>query len=82
MTNRCTNENLGRLLHQYELGMLGEEDRRAFEIHLYECDTCFAEVQDLWEESRLLRQDAEARLIAAAASERAAGDQDAVAVVG
>ncbi|UCC43860.1 MAG: tetratricopeptide repeat protein [Candidatus Zixiibacteriota bacterium] len=76
VTNRCTDERLGKLLHQYELGMLGEEDRTAFEMHLYECDTCFAEVQDLWEESRLLRHDPEARLIAAAASKRAAGDQD------
>ena len=38
--NKCRNEELGKLLGAYELGMLEEADRTAFELHLFECDFC------------------------------------------
>lgn len=76
--NLCTDESLGKLLHQYELGMLGDEDCKAFEIHLYECDSCLANVQELWKESRLLRHDPEARRIVVTAVKRAPGNYGSV----
>ncbi len=37
----CTDQDLGKLLGSYELGLLSDEERRQFENHLLECETCF-----------------------------------------
>jgi hypothetical protein len=37
----CTDQDLGKLLGSYELGLLSDEERRRFENHLLECETCF-----------------------------------------
>ncbi|UCE41847.1 MAG: zf-HC2 domain-containing protein [Candidatus Aminicenantes bacterium] len=42
----CIDQNIGRLIGGYELGLLSEEERRQFENHLIECKDCF---QSLYE---------------------------------
>jgi hypothetical protein len=37
----CTDQDIGKLLGSYELDLLSEEERRQFENHLLECETCF-----------------------------------------
>jgi hypothetical protein len=37
----CTDQDIGKLLGSYELGLLSEEERLLFENHLLECETCF-----------------------------------------
>jgi hypothetical protein len=66
----CTDKQLGRMLHDYELGQLSEEDARRFELHLYECAYCEAQLRDLMYVSRTLIHDQDAtRLISSLASE-------------
>ena len=43
--NQCTEEEIGRLLIQYELGELGDEDRDRLEKHMMGCDSCFEKFQ-------------------------------------
>lgn len=43
MTSRVEHTDVGA----YALGLLEEDDKRAFEAHLYECPPCRAELQDL-----------------------------------
>jgi tetratricopeptide (TPR) repeat protein/TolB-like protein len=38
--NKCSNIELGKLLGAYELGMLNDADRAAFELHLFDCEFC------------------------------------------
>jgi hypothetical protein len=59
----CTNQKLGRLLHDYELDLLSDEDRFQFELHLYECGHCLALVREFTDVSRILRDDPEAKAI-------------------
>lgn len=59
----CTNKNLGRMLHDYELGLLSAEDRERFELHLYECDYCTALARDFIDSARIMRHDPEAKAI-------------------
>jgi tetratricopeptide (TPR) repeat protein len=40
--DRCTNTEIGLLLHGYELGILDDREKAAFEAHLLECDFCYA----------------------------------------
>jgi len=53
----CTNSRLGSLLHAYELNTLSEEEIEQFEIHLLECEFCFAEARNFAAESSLLASD-------------------------
>ncbi|MCX6828316.1 MAG: FlgO family outer membrane protein [candidate division Zixibacteria bacterium] len=39
--SRCIDKKFEKLLSAYELGMLDEKDKDAFELHLYECEYCF-----------------------------------------
>ena len=61
MTYGCGDPRFTDLLCAYELGMLRGEELRAVELHLLECDACFAEVKQFRETARLLRQDADVR---------------------
>jgi len=61
----CTNEKLGRMLHDFELDLLSPEDRQSFELHLYECDHCATLVQEFMDSARIIRDDPEAREIIA-----------------
>ena len=40
----CTNPEIGKLLHAYELNSLNEEQNDRFEAHLIGCDYCYHEV--------------------------------------
>lgn len=51
----CTDPTVGRLLAEYELGLLGAESRDAFELHALSCDDCFRELDRLAEVTASLR---------------------------
>jgi hypothetical protein len=38
---KCTEPEVGALLHAYELHGLSEEDTKRFELHMMKCDYCF-----------------------------------------
>ncbi len=61
--NGCVNKALGQLLHDYELGLLSDEDNDRFEMHLYECDYCLAQVREFMDVSRILTEDPDARAV-------------------
>jgi len=69
----CTDSRLEKLLHHYELGLLSEEDHLAVELHLYECEHCFARVEKFERAARLIRHDSAVRT----SVNRLAGDLDA-----
>jgi len=59
----CSNKGLGQLLHDYELGLLSEEDNHRFEMHLYECDFCLAQAKEFIDVSKILAKDPEAKAL-------------------
>jgi hypothetical protein len=50
----CTNQDVGKLLHGYEIGILSDENRTKFEQHLLECEHCYEELARLEREAELL----------------------------
>lgn len=59
----CTNMEMERLLHDYELDMLSAQDKRLFEMHLYDCDHCLSRIREFIDVSRIIRHDLEAQTI-------------------
>ncbi len=59
MSQRCTNTELGKLLHAYELGLLDEKEKDLFETHLLSCDFCFEELKKFMPQAALLRSSPE-----------------------
>jgi hypothetical protein len=59
--SECVEPKLEAMLHAYELGMLDDSERRAFEIHLMECDTCFEKVKRFASPASLLRENPKIR---------------------
>ena len=57
----CTEPRFEEMLHDYEIGLLEGDDKRQFEMHLYDCEHCLAEIQEFSEEARMMRQDADVR---------------------
>jgi len=57
----CTDPIYHDMLHAWELGMLSDDDRQGFEMHLLQCDTCAGEAGQLLQASRLLRNDPDFR---------------------
>ncbi len=55
--SECTNQHYKKLLHAYELGMLDENERRLFEIHLLECEYCLEMAQKSKKAVQLMRSD-------------------------
>ncbi|MFZ5979545.1 MAG: tetratricopeptide repeat protein [Candidatus Zixiibacteriota bacterium] len=55
--SRCSDKRYGDLLHAYEIGMLSEDDRRAFELHLFDCQHCFEQAQRFQDTAELMRYD-------------------------
>ncbi|MDH4156906.1 MAG: zf-HC2 domain-containing protein, partial [candidate division Zixibacteria bacterium] len=55
--SECTDKQLGRLLHAWELGMLSPSDQDALEAHLIDCPYCQKEARHLLRASELLRDD-------------------------
>jgi anti-sigma factor RsiW len=43
--SKCVDPKLEKMLHHYELGLLSDEDREAFELHLLDCEHCFGRVK-------------------------------------
>ena len=46
MSDHCMDENLGNMLHAYELGMLSDQDKDALESHLLDCQHCFDQLKE------------------------------------
>lgn len=61
--SKCTDPEIGALLHAYELDSLSEQDIKRFEIHLLECEHCFTQAQSFVYEAALLATDDEVRNI-------------------
>lgn len=59
--SRCTDPIYHDMLHAWELGMLSDDDRRRFELHLLQCDACAGEAGQFLQPSRLLRNDPDFR---------------------
>ncbi|MBN2225828.1 MAG: tetratricopeptide repeat protein [candidate division Zixibacteria bacterium] len=57
----CIDKRLGNKLYAYELGMLGDQEREEFEIHLLECESCNARARKFQLAGRLLRNDHDVR---------------------
>lgn len=53
--SKCTEFNIRKSLYAYELGLLSDEERNEFEIHLIECDHCFEEAVTLKDTIALIR---------------------------
>jgi tetratricopeptide (TPR) repeat protein len=58
---RCTNKDIQRLLYGYELGILSDEERERVEVHLFECEICFNQVEQFKPAVRLIKRDADVR---------------------
>ncbi|UCC45106.1 MAG: zf-HC2 domain-containing protein, partial [Candidatus Zixiibacteriota bacterium] len=56
---RCTDKQYGDMLYAYELGMLDDEEQRAFEQHLIECEFCSLRAEQNLEAAELVRHDPE-----------------------
>jgi hypothetical protein len=59
----CIDKKLGQLLHDYELGLLSDEDSSRFEMHLYECDYCLEQVREFMDVSRFIAANQDSRAI-------------------
>ncbi|MDH3889455.1 MAG: hypothetical protein OEV49_00080 [candidate division Zixibacteria bacterium] len=55
--NGCIDKEVGKLLHDYEMNWLTEENQERFELHLMDCDFCTQEVTQLESTARLLTDD-------------------------
>ncbi len=51
----CVEKRFEKMIYLYELGMLSEEEKQEFELHLYECDHCFEKVKSFEETAHQLR---------------------------
>jgi hypothetical protein len=51
----CTDQNVGKLIGSYELGLLSEEERHQFENHLLECEYCFQSLYETAPIANLMR---------------------------
>ncbi len=60
--SKCTDPRVGRLIAQYELGLLEGAEREAFLDHLLQCDFCHAELYAMEPIMDLLRAEREAAL--------------------
>ena len=56
---KCTDPAFENKLHSFEMGMLSDDERKQFEEHLLECQSCFEQFQEFLPSARLLRQDPE-----------------------
>ncbi len=54
MSDLCKDNDMSRLLHAYELGMISDEDKDRFETHLLECEACFEHVKEFMPRGAML----------------------------
>ncbi|UCC45741.1 MAG: zf-HC2 domain-containing protein [Candidatus Zixiibacteriota bacterium] len=59
--SECNDLQYKDMLHAFELGLLTEEDRQQFEMHLLECEYCFSQVEDFLPASKMMRHDPDVR---------------------
>jgi hypothetical protein len=64
------------MLHAWELGMLPEDERQSFELHLLECDDCSEEAKQFLSATRMLVHDPEFRPSADELAENKSADKD------
>ena len=55
MINECTDTGLREKLLAYELGMLTDDERQELELHLYNCEACFNDIDQFANWSEYLR---------------------------
>jgi hypothetical protein len=53
----CTDESVGTLLGPYCLGILSDEDQERFELHLFDCEFCRQELEEMLPVATRLRQE-------------------------
>jgi len=61
--SECTNKEIGRLLHGYEIGILSESDCEKFETHLLECEHCHNLLLEFEKQAELLRSSPKAKVV-------------------
>ena len=52
----CTDQDIGKLIGGYELGLLTDEEKRQFENHLLECEYCFQNLHEMAPIANLIRE--------------------------
>ena len=55
--DKCTNPEIGKMLHAYELDTLNDRETDLFEAHLMVCDHCFENLARYAETSEILKAD-------------------------
>ena len=53
----CTDEDIGKLIGGYELGLLTDEEKRQFENHLLACEYCFYSLYEAVPIANLVREE-------------------------
>jgi hypothetical protein len=64
---------IGKLLHDYEMGWLTTDDQERFELHLMDCRHCFEEAQKFRQAAKLLSEDDKIKSIIADSVNQAEG---------
>ena len=59
---KCVDPAIGKLISLYEFGQLTEEERKAFEVHLLNCDFCFQSLYEMSPVVELMRDNPESFL--------------------
>ena len=55
--DKCTEPRFQQMIHAFEVGLLTNEDRKAFELHLLDCEACSNEVKSFLPVSGPIRHD-------------------------
>jgi len=72
---KCIDSRYGDLLYAYELGMLSEDEQRAFEQHLIECEFCSSRAAKNLEVAAIIRHDSEIHDYTASLADDEAADK-------
>ncbi|MBU0982371.1 MAG: zf-HC2 domain-containing protein, partial [candidate division Zixibacteria bacterium] len=72
----CTDKRYEQLLHAFELGMLNDDDRLAFQEHLLNCPHCFEQARAMEDVADLMRNDDDIRQIPHDAASDATASED------
>ena len=57
MSDSCQEPAIGKLLTEYELGLLDDDQREQLELHLMECEFCFKQVEQFAPAARFVRSE-------------------------
>lgn len=71
----CCDKRFEKLLEAYELDMLSESEKQAFEEHLYECEFCFNKVRQFEKAAFFIRKNPEVKKAVQSISERPITDR-------